>query len=162
MEKLYPVMMNLNGKKAVIIGGGKIALRKAKGLAGTGVKIVVVSPGIREELFKLHDVVWKQKEFEAKDIKGAHLIFAATDNKAVNEYVCQCAEANQWVNDTSKSERSDFITPAVIRRDKFILAISTSGASPELAKELKIELENRYDNKLEYTVDMYAKRRNKK
>lgn len=155
-------MMNLSGKKAVIIGGGKIALRKAKGLTGTGAKIIVVSPDIRKELFELYDVLWKQKEFEAKDIKGAHIIFAATDNKAVNEYVCQCAEANQWVNDTSESERSDFITPAVVRRDKLILAISTSGASPELAKELKTALEAHYDTKLGNTVDMYEKRRNKK
>ncbi len=155
-------MVNLEQKKVVIVGGGEIALRKAKGLAGTGAKITVISPGIREELFKLHDVIWKKKKFEEKDLKGAHLIFAATDNQLVNAFVCQCAADNQWVNDTSESKRSDFITPAVVRQEEFIVAISTSGASPALAKALKEELEERYDSRIGNTVEMYAKRRYKK
>lgn len=154
-------MMKLHGKKVVIVGGGQIALRKAKGLEGTDAVITVISPRILEELEQLHDVTWKQKEFEAKDIEGAHLIFAATNNKSINKYVSACADDFQWVNDISESENSSFITPAIVRRDKFIIAISTSGASPILAKRLKQELEERYDDQMGELVNAYEKRRNK-
>lgn len=154
--------MNLAGKTAVIVGGGKIALRKAKGLEGTGAKIMIISPSVIEGFGQLPHVTWKQKEFEAKDLEGAHLIFAATNKKEINNYVCQCAKDNQWVNDTSESKRSSFITPAVVRREKFIFAISTSGACPALAKELKQELEKRYDNQIGNVIEGYAERRKKK
>ncbi|WP_379599925.1 precorrin-2 dehydrogenase/sirohydrochlorin ferrochelatase family protein [Oceanobacillus profundus] len=156
------MIMKLHGKKVVIVGGGQIALRKAKGLAGTGAAITVISPRILKELEQLHDVAWKQKEFEEKDIEGAHLIFAATSNKSINKNVCACADDFQWVNDISDSEYSSFITPAIVRREKFILTISTSGASPILAKKLKQELEERYDDKMGELVNAYEKRRNKK
>lgn len=159
MDNLYPMMMKLSGKKVVIVGGGQIALRKARGFEGTGAEITVISPNLLEEFQQLTYVTWKQKKFEAKDIQEAHIIFAATNMKTVNEYVCQCANEFQWVNDTSESGNSTFITPAVIRREKFILSISTSGASPVLAKEIKQELEQRFDETIVEMVDVYARRR---
>ncbi|MEF3330791.1 precorrin-2 dehydrogenase/sirohydrochlorin ferrochelatase family protein [Oceanobacillus oncorhynchi] len=162
MEKMYPVMMNLDRKRVAIIGGGETALRKAKELAGTGAKITVISPGIREELFKMHDVVWKQKKFEAQDLKNAHLIFAATDNQAVNAYVCQSAADNQWVHDTSQNELSNFIALAGLSQEKLTVALSTSDAGLVLTKELKEKLEKQDRSKPENAIEWDAKRRNKK
>jgi len=146
-------MMNLDRKRVAIIGGGETALRKAKELAGTGAKITVISPGIREELFKMHDVVWKQKKFEARDIKEAHLIFAATDNQTVNAYVCHCTADYQWVHDTSQGERSDFIVPTGLQQEKFEAAISVSEANSAPSNEWKEKLEERYSSRQENTVE---------
>ena len=157
-EYVYPVMMNLKGKKVVIIGGGKIALRKAKGLLGTGADITIVSPVINDLLKQLPYIKWRQKGFSAEDIKDAHLIFAATNNQAVNDYVCQCAHEFQWVNDTSESANSSFMTPAVVRKEKLLLTISTSGASPALAKEIRQDLERKYAG-YENLVKEYEERR---
>ena len=162
MNHIYPMSMKLTGKKVAIIGGGRIALRKAKTFADTGAKITVISPKILKELQNLPYVAWKCKEFEADDIKDAQLIFAATNVRLVNEFVCQSAHEFQWVNDTSASENSSFMTPAIIRRDKFILTVSTSGASPVLAKKIKQELEEQYDSQIVETLDIYESRRRKK
>ena len=135
------MIMNVQGKKVAIIGGGRIALRKAKGLVGTGAHITVISPKILDEFQQLPLVTWKRKEFEPNDIKDMHLIFAATNVKSVNEHICQSANDFQWVNDVSESKNSSFITPAVVRKEEIILSISTSGTNPRLAKQLKQQLE---------------------
>ncbi|MEK3889711.1 precorrin-2 dehydrogenase/sirohydrochlorin ferrochelatase family protein [Bacillus sp. FSL K6-3431] len=162
MDNLYPVMMKMKGKRVVIVGGGQIALRKAKGLEESGADITIISPSIHKEFLQLPYIKWKQKVFEAEDIKEAHLILAATNIKTVNEYVCQCATESQWINDTSNSENSNFITPAVVRREKFVLSVSTSGASPILAKKIKKELEERYDDHIVEMLEDYERRREKR
>lgn len=161
MADMYPVMLKMNGKKVVIVGGGQIALRKAKGFKGSGAEIIIISPTIHEELAQLSYIKWKQKEFEAEDLHGAHLIFATTNIKKLNEYVCQCATESQWFNDTSNSEYSNFITPAVVRRERFVISVSTSGASPILAKKIKKELEERYDDHIVEILEDYERRRDK-
>ncbi|MBS4209464.1 NAD(P)-dependent oxidoreductase [Bacillus sp. FJAT-50079] len=159
-EYVYPVIMKLKGKNVVIVGGGSIALRKARGFVGTGANIMIISPEINKELLQLPCIQWRKKEFSADDIRDAHLIFAATNNQEVNQSVCQSAHEFQWVNDTSDSENSSFITPAVVRKEQLLLTVSTSGASPILAKEIKQELEEKYAGygKL---VKEYAERREK-
>lgn len=140
MCNLYPLIFNLQGKTVVIIGGGKIAYRKAVGLKDTGAFVTVVSPDICEEMEKLSYITWKQKAFTEEDIKDAHLIYAATNNHDVNMRVKQAAHDFQWVNIVSDGTQSSFHTPAVIRDNEYIVSISTSGKDPAFAKQIKQEL----------------------
>lgn len=151
--------MRLTDKKVVIVGGGKIALRKAKTLQGTGAHVTVVSPKILDELKVLPYITWQNKRFEAADIQEAQLIFAATDDKEINRLVCDSANAFQWVNDISASENSNFMTPAIVRRGDLILTVSTSGTSPVFAKKIKRELEERYDDDIIEELAVYKTRR---
>ncbi|WP_410985171.1 precorrin-2 dehydrogenase [Bacillus cereus] len=140
MHNIYPIMCNLEDKTVVIIGGGKIAYRKAAGLKNTGASVTVVSPNICEEMKSLSYITWKQKTFSEEDIKGAHLIYAATNHHDVNMMVKQAAHDFQWVNVVSDGKKSSFHTPAVIRSDEYVISISTSGKSPSFAKRIKEKL----------------------
>ncbi|HDX9576788.1 TPA: precorrin-2 dehydrogenase [Bacillus pseudomycoides] len=140
MCNLYPLVCNLQGKRVVIIGGGKIAYRKAYGLQDTGALVTVVSPEICEEMKKLSYITWKQKIFTDEDIQDAHLIYAATNHHDVNMMVKQAAHDFQWINIVSDGTQSSFHTPAVIRNNEYIVSISTSGKNPAFAKRIKQEL----------------------
>ncbi|KFN00994.1 precorrin-2 dehydrogenase [Bacillus clarus] len=140
MYSMNPLMFNLDKKVIVIIGGGKIAYRKAAGLRNTGATITVVSPEICEEMKKLSYITWKQKTFTNDDIKDAHLIYAATNQHTVNMMVKQAAHDFQWVNVVSDGTASSFHTPGVIRNDEYVVSISTSGKNPSFTKRMKQEL----------------------
>ncbi|AJH64226.1 precorrin-2 dehydrogenase [Bacillus cereus] len=140
MYNMYPLMLNLNKKVVVIIGGGKIAYRKASGLKDTGAFVTVISPEICAEMKELPYITWKQKTFSNDDIKDAHLIYAATNQHAVNLMVKQAAHNFQWVNVVSDGTESSFHTPGVIRHDEYVFTISTSGKDPSFTKRLKQEL----------------------
>ncbi|MCP8968544.1 precorrin-2 dehydrogenase/sirohydrochlorin ferrochelatase family protein [Ectobacillus ponti] len=159
--KLYPIMLKLAGKKVAIVGGGAIAYRKAAGLAETGADIVVISPQLHESFAAL-SVSWRNKRFEPEDITGAHLVFAATDDAAVNRQVAEAAADWQWVDVTSEQELSAFYVPAVVRRGDLVLAVSTSGASPALAKRVKQELEQQYGEEYVQIVQHYKHERKKR
>ena len=126
-------MFNLQNKVVVIIGGGKIAYRKASGLKDTGAFVTVISPEICEEMKELPYITWKQKTFSNDDIKDAHLIY-------VNMMVKQAAHDFQWVNVVSDGTESSFHTPGIIRNDEYVVTISTSGKDPSFTKRLKQEL----------------------
>ncbi|GGE54605.1 NAD(P)-dependent oxidoreductase [Priestia taiwanensis] len=159
----YPAMLQLEGKRVVIVGGGKIGLRKAQGFAGTGAEVIVISPEIVERFNELTFITWEKKYFEPEDIKEAHLIFAATDDKEVNRLVKACANDFQWVDVVSEQSESSFHVPAVVRRGKLTLTVSTSGASPVLAKEIKQQLAKQYDERYASIVEEYkAKRKQEK
>ncbi|ADY21455.1 precorrin-2 dehydrogenase [Bacillus paranthracis] len=140
MYNMYPLMLNLNKKVVVIIGGGKIAYRKASGLKDTGAFVTVISPEICAEMKELPYITWKQKTFSNDDIKDAHLIYAATNQHAVNLMVKQAAHNFQWVNVVSDGTESSFHTPGVIRDNEYVVTISTSGKDPSFTKRLKQEL----------------------
>ncbi|AQY38692.1 precorrin-2 dehydrogenase [Bacillus thuringiensis] len=157
MYNMYPLMFNLNKKVVVIVGGGKIAYRKASGLKDTGAFVTVISPEICEEMKELPYITWKQKAFSNNDIKDAHLIYAATNQHAVNMMVKQAAHDFQWVNVVSDRTKSSFHTPGVIRHDEYVVTISTSGKDPSFTKHLKQELTSIFPkliNKLSRTHKM--------
>ncbi|MFC5731765.1 NAD(P)-binding protein [Cytobacillus gottheilii] len=147
---LYPMMMNLKGKSAVIIGGGAIAERKAAGLIEAGAAVTIISPQVTAGLCKLiseEKCTWKEKCFENKDAAGFFIIIAATDNLLVNREVKQAASDNQLVLMIDDPHLSDFQVPAMVRRGKLTLTVSTDGASPKLAKKIKKQLSQTYDER---------------
>ncbi|MEH6942875.1 precorrin-2 dehydrogenase/sirohydrochlorin ferrochelatase family protein [Bacillus sp. JJ722] len=138
---MYPIMLDVTNKPIVIVGGGRIALRKAKGLVKEGAAVTIVSPKLVEGFAELN-LSWKQKKYEASDLEGAFLVLACTDNMEVNRQVRKDAAPNQLVNITSEQGLSNFHNMAVVEHEECVIAISTRGASPSRAKQLRMELED--------------------
>ncbi|KAB7709133.1 siroheme synthase [Bacillus aerolatus] len=146
---LYPAMLNLAGKKAVVIGGGPVAARKTASLIEASAVVEVVSPDISKpmnELLCRHQVKWIQKKFSPADLADAFIIIAATNDRAVNERIKQTASPHQLVNIVDDPEGSTFIVPASFKRGKLCMAVSTSGASPSLSKNIVRDLQQQFDD----------------
>ena len=162
MNSGYPVFLRLDGKKAIVVGGGKVAERKVRGLLGTGAEVVVVSPEATEEIqrhYRDGKVVWKQKPFSVSDLAGAFLIFAATDNREINQLVKNSAAPHQLVTIADHPEGSTFHVPAHIQRGHLSIAISTGGASPTLASQIREQLEAQFDDSYVGYLDFLATKR---
>ncbi|KKB40558.1 NAD(P)-binding protein [Bacillus thermotolerans] len=152
MVNYYPLMLNLAGRRAVIVGGGSVAAQKIRTLVETAADITVVSPELHDEIkneLVKERIVWKKKRFEEKDICDAFLIIAATNKSEVNMKVYEAARAHQLIMLVDRPELSDFIVPATVRRGKLAVSVSTSGASPGLARKIKKELAEQYDETYE-------------
>ena len=152
MRTNYPIMLQLDGKKVVVIGGGRVAERKVRDLLGTGAQLVVISPEATDEIktfFLDGKIVWQKKSFSAEDLLGAALIFAATDDKDINQSVKSLADKHQLVTVADDPDNSDFHLPAHVQRGRLSIAVSTGGASPTLAKKLRAELEQLFDERYE-------------
>ena len=144
----FPLMVNIDFKKVVIVGGGHVARQKVEALLPTNAQITVVSPTVTDKLKAYIDegrAVWKQKLFEPADLDDAALIFAATNDEAVNDAVEEATQHWQLLNRADAMGRMDFMNPAVVRRGDFVLTVSTTGASPALTRKVKADLEEHYD-----------------
>ncbi|RAK19167.1 precorrin-2 dehydrogenase/sirohydrochlorin ferrochelatase [Anoxybacillus vitaminiphilus] len=155
-KNYYPIMLDLTGKHVVVIGGGKVAERKVKGLKETNAKITVVAPMVTpslEQMAKQKEIQWIKKQFSLNDVKDAFLIVAATDKREINKMVLKAAKPHQLVNVADDPEKSNFHVPSVFRRGKLHIAVSTSGASPILTKKICSEIANMYDEQYEQYID---------
>lgn len=140
-KKVYPITLNLKNKPVLIIGGGKIAARKIKGLLGEGADMTVISPILHKDI-KQEMITWIQKEYEAIDIRPQYqLIFACTDNNSLNEQILSDALPSQLVNVVSNKEKSDFYNMSMIKHKGIKIGITTEGASPKVTKETRIKLQ---------------------
>ncbi|MCQ6275189.1 NAD(P)-binding protein [Bacillus sp. V3B] len=156
MMDYYPINLRLDGKKAVVIGGGKIAQRKVVGLMEARADITVISPELTDQLkgyAQAGVITWKKKAFSARDIQDAFLIIAATNQPEINLSVQKAAEPNQLISLVDHPEESNFILPSVVKRGRLSIAVSTSGASPTLAKKIKQEIADRYGSEYTEYVD---------
>lgn len=144
-KRYYLACLDLDGRRSLVVGGGKVGLEKAKGLLDCGALVTVVAPQIEPELERL-PVCWRRKRYETADLEGNVLVVAATPVRSVNRRVFRDAEARSMlVNVVDTPDLCSFILPAVYRRDPIALAVSTGGASPALAKRLRDELGARID-----------------
>jgi siroheme synthase-like protein len=138
---LYPIFLDLSGRRCVVVGGGEVANRKARKLLQARAEVVVVSPEVRPELESVASEV-RRRPYEDGDLKGAYLAFAATDAREVNAAVAREAkERGIPVNVADRPSEGDFALPSTLRRGRLQVAVSTGGASPALARRIKGELE---------------------
>jgi uroporphyrin-III C-methyltransferase/precorrin-2 dehydrogenase/sirohydrochlorin ferrochelatase len=141
----FPVFFDLTGQKVLIVGGGEVALRKVTLLERTGALITVVAPEIAAELLERAAAGKLQlapREFAPEELEGMRLVIVATSRRAVNRWIAKlCESRNIPVNVVDDREASRFIVPAIIDRDPVLVAISTGGTSPVLARRLRERLE---------------------
>lgn len=162
MSGFYPIMLRLNGKKIVVVGGGNVAERKVKGLLETGADITVISPEATAELQKLAcegRIFWQQKLYAEEDVQGSVMVFAATNDRGLNQLVKDSAEPHQLVTIADDPDGSDFHIPAHLQRGRLSIAVSTGGASPTLARKISKQLEQQFDESYESYLDfLFLKR----
>jgi uroporphyrin-III C-methyltransferase/precorrin-2 dehydrogenase/sirohydrochlorin ferrochelatase len=140
-----PVCLQLRGAPVVLVGGGAVATRKARLLLRAGASITVVAPEINPELEALlaqHGGNWQRSSYRETDLHGRVLVVAATPDRRVNEDVHRDATArNLPVNVVDSPDLCTFIFPSIVDRDPLIIAISSSGRSPVLARQLRRKIE---------------------
>lgn len=145
------------------MGGGSIAARKAGSLLEAGAQITVISPAVVPELRSLAEkglIRLLERAYQAGDLAGAFLAFAATDDPEVNRAVWE--EGNRTgclVNAVDDPAHSNFIMPAVVRRGEMAIAISTGGASPALARRLREWLDTLISPEYGQLVELLAELR---
>jgi siroheme synthase-like protein len=138
---LYPLFMDVSGSRCVVVGGGGVASRKARGLLKSGARVVVVSPEVAPEIEAM-DVTLERRPYAPGDLAGAALAFAATDRREVNAAVAREAKKNGIpVNVADRPADGDFALPSVLRRGGLQVAVSTGGASPSLARKIRDAME---------------------
>ncbi len=141
----FPVFFNLKAQKVLIVGGGDVALRKLALLERTGPSITLVAPQVLPEIQEraaAGRISVALREFLPADLEGARLVIVATSRRAVNRWIAALSEARGIpVNVVDDREASRFIVPAIIDRDPVLVAVSSEGTSPVLARRLRERLE---------------------
>ncbi len=142
----YPVFLDLQGRRCVVVGGGPVAEGKVKALLEAGAEVTVISPEVAGALQELADggrITHLARRYRPGDLAGAFLAICATDDRGVNRQVWQEATAGGvLVNVVDDPPHCTFIAPSILRRGDLIIAISTSGKAPALAVRLREQLEN--------------------
>ncbi|MDI6752719.1 MAG: bifunctional precorrin-2 dehydrogenase/sirohydrochlorin ferrochelatase [bacterium] len=161
----YPIELNLDKERCLVIGGGKVAERKVTSLLTTGAFINVVSPKITKRL-KEYVASGRIKHIERKylpeDIKDAFLVIGATDNEKTNDQIAtDCRNLGILVNIVDSPSLSNFLVPAVVKRGRLGISIGTSGNSPALAKKIKEEISALYGPEYEELTDLLGDLRQK-
>jgi uroporphyrin-III C-methyltransferase/precorrin-2 dehydrogenase/sirohydrochlorin ferrochelatase len=141
----FPTFFDLKGQSVLVVGGGEVALRKVSLLQRCGAVITVVAPEIVPELqarAARGAVTLVPREFVPGDLDGARLVIVATSRRAINRWIAKLSDSRAIpVNVVDDREASRFIVPAVVDRDPILVAISTGGTSPVLARRLRERLE---------------------
>ena len=156
----YPVFLDLKDKLCVVIGAGRVAERRVRGLCDVGAWVRVVGISATEGILKLADegvIHFYQRAFEPGDLDGGALVIAATDQANVNRAVQAAAKCRGILFCGADPQTdSDFIVPAVVRRGDLQVAISTGGNSPAYAALLRREIEAFLEDGHAGMMDMIA------
>jgi siroheme synthase-like protein len=148
-EKIYyPLYLDLQGKKSLLVGGGNIALRKASTLLECGAKVTVVSPRICAGLSELSDagrITVIPRSYREGDLAGASVAVIATSSRKTNALAAAEARKSKiLVNVVDDPQLSDFIVPSILRRGNLAISISTGGMSPALARKIRTRLQKEF------------------
>ncbi len=141
----FPAFLKLKGQPCLIVGGGKVARRKADALLKADARVTVMAPVIDQALDRLaaaRRLRCQRRGFEAAMLDDYFLVIAATDDRDLNRRIAEAAiQKKCLVNVVDDPAVGTFIMPSVIERDPVIIAVSTGGASPVLARLLRARLE---------------------
>jgi len=141
----FPVFMNIRQQRCLVVGGGEVALRKIELLLKAGGDVLVVSPDLHPDLEKHvseKSIKHHARIFEAGDIQGSKLIISATNDSTINKNVSELAnQAGIPVNVVDAPDLCSFIVPSIIDRSPVVVAVSSGGRSPVLARLLRAKLE---------------------
>lgn len=134
----FPLFVSLDSLPCLVIGGGKVALRKVKTLQEYGARITVVAPEIHPEIEEMAGLTFIRRRFEERDLKGIRLVFAASSDEACNAEAARlCREKKILINVADVAEECDFFYPALVKRGDVVVGISTGGKSPAIASTVR-------------------------
>lgn len=146
MEKPYfPMFIDLTGKKILVAGGGRIALRRVRTLLKFGADIHVTAPVLCEEmelLEKQRKITADRRDYRPEDINGMQIVLAATDDRNVNRKIwADCRGAGIMVNTADDRNLCDFYFPSVVMTDDAVIGIGGSGSNHNKVKEMRMKIE---------------------
>jgi precorrin-2 dehydrogenase/sirohydrochlorin ferrochelatase len=158
MSRFYPILVDLQGKKALVVGGGKVAQRKIETLLEHGASVQVVARKLTakvEDLRSGKEIEFLGGEFSEAFLEGAFLVIAATDDATLNRKVSQAAQQRGLlVNAVDQPADCNFIVPSVLSRGDLLVAVSTSGKSPAFARRVRIELERHFGEEYGFFLNL--------
>ena len=157
---LFPIFINLEGRRVLIAGGGHVALRKAERLSPYGADIFAVAPEFIPGFAGIPGVTLLERRFEPGDIEGAALVITATDDGELNAAVSElCRWENIPVNVVDDLEKCSFVFPALVQRGELSVGISTGGASPSAAQYVRRGVEQLVPEGFEGILDFLSAHR---
>lgn len=158
-----PIFLDMRGAHAVVVGGGEVALRKIRILREAGAQVTVVAPELSAGLCALKEtggITHVARSFDSLDVAGARIVIAATNNGRVNKRVSEAATAAHIpVNVVDHPSLCTFIMPSIIDRSPVLVAVSSGGASPVLARLLRVRLETMIGSAYGQLAHFMAQRR---
>jgi len=152
-----PLFVNITNRRCLLVGAGGVAARRLRWLLDAGAKVTVVAPDVVDEVRTLcaGRAEIRTRRFEPDDVIGTLLVIAATDDPAVNRAVYDAAnERGVLVNTVDDATLSSVIFPSIVKRDPVIIAVSTGGRSPTLARRVRSLLETRLPARLGMAADV--------
>jgi siroheme synthase-like protein len=158
-QPLYPVNLVLTGRPCLVVGGGRVALTKVRGLTDAGARVTVVAPEVVAEVAALADVV-ELRPYRAGEAAGYRFVIAATGDPQVNQQVYDDGEAaGVWVNSADDPQRCSAILPARVRQGRLTLTVSTGGHSPAVAAWVRERLAREYGPEYDQLVGLLSEAR---
>jgi precorrin-2 dehydrogenase/sirohydrochlorin ferrochelatase len=156
-------MLDVAGRDVLIVGGGMVAARRAAALLDAGASVRIVSPALAPELNARQasgEVSWQARGYRAGDCEGAYLVVVASDDPTVNEQaVREARTAGALVNDAENPGRGDLGIPAMLRRGRIEVAVSSGGAGPGLAAFVRDRLAEHLGPELARLAELAARMR---
>ena len=163
--RYFPINLDIRDRPVVVVGGGAVAARKCAALLDAGARVTVIAPELDVCLAELRaagKIRHLARQFARGDLTGSLLAFAATDSAAVNRSVAdEGRERGIPANIADAPELGAFTLPALVRRGDLLIAVSTGGNSPALARRIRAELEGRFGPEYETALILLGNVREK-
>ncbi len=158
---MYPVMLSIRDRRVLVVGGGEVALRKVEGLLAEGARPTVVAPEVAPAIQDFADrgsIELLLRPYASGDAAGFTLVFAATDDRPVNEQVYSEARAlGIWVNVADVPDLCTFHLPARVQRGALQVAVASDGGAPFVVRRLRQTLERRFGAEWSEWMDAAAR-----
>lgn len=153
----FPFFMEIKDRQCLVVGGGKVALRKIEKLLPFGVEITVVSPAFCVEIEEMAGILRIQRNFHSADIEGKMFVIGATDDEEINgEISALCQAKNIPVNIVDDPKKCTFFFPALVKEGEFVAGFSTGGGSPLAAQYIRKKVEDAVPNGFDRVVDVLS------
>lgn len=141
----YPIFLRVAGRPCLVIGGGHVAEEKVQSLLTAGARVTVISPQLTQGLTALattDQITHQDRSYGSGDVAGFFLAYAATDDEELHiKIAAEAAAAGVLLNVVDRPQLCGFIMPSVMERGDLVIATSTGGASPAMAKRIRRQLE---------------------
>lgn len=141
----YPIYLDIEDRRVLIVGGGNVCARKAETMLKYGARVTIVSPAFTDEIEEWARggrLQLRRRAYEESDLDGAAMVIASTDDPCVNARIARdCRRRRIPINVVDVTHLCEFIVPAIVERGSIQVAVSTGGKSPALARTLKADLQ---------------------
>ncbi len=161
--KYYPIFLRVEERPCLVVGGGDVAARKVESLLAARARVTVVSPEATQRLRELAAtaaIEWRQRVYEEGDLRGFFLAYAATSDDKLHESIyLQAEREGVLLNVVDRPQWCTFIVPSIAQRGDLTVAVSTGGASPALARRVRLDIERLLGPEYERAVVLLARLR---